>query len=530
MMSGMTVPQLSHLLRDRAVPPVRFPDLYDLAEHLLGQPSVHRATDRLSRPDIAALISGTGHNRRLDLIGLCATDGEPFPAVVDSLPDMTVAPTPPPVDNAETPTGHVLATVVALRDLIELVAHEPVKTGVTGTLLRGERAMLAERLTLDDSHAAVVADLALGAGLIRVVHRTLCATHRGIGLRDNLRGLFEAALHVTRTTVAHSVLTVCAEHSRIDGALIDWAFPNPAAAGHIEAQQFAARCDALGFRDDGITPLGASFLADDQAALDHFAATAFPELVDKVYVLDDLSIIAPGPLTSEVARILDRVSHAEAHGLAPRFRLTTTALNFSFAHGDNADSVRTMLESVSLVPLSATITSFITDAYRHGRFVTLTSGSEGVTVHCSTRELAAAVLNDPRFDGLARQAVGDTAVLCAARIDRFESLLIDAGYHLVEPAPAPVVVDDEADANTDVEAEQLLVAGLGAGHMERALMLAMRTKTRVTISVQMPTGLTDMIVEPRSVANGRLRALDVSVEAERTVPISAITNLTTVEG
>lgn len=530
MMSGMTVPQLSHLLRDRAVTPVRFPDLYDLAEHLLGQASVHRAADRLSRPDIAALRGGTGDDRGLDLIGLCAADGEPFPAVVDALPELAPAPDPAPVASADTPTGHVLATVVALRDLIELVAHEPVKTGVTGNLLRGERAMLAERLTLDDAHAAVVADVAVGAGLIRVVNRMLCATHRGIGLRDDLRGLFDAALVVTRTAVAHSVFTVCAEHNRLDSALLDWAFPDSTSAGHIEAQQFAARCDALGFRDGGVTPLGASFLADDRDALSSFGATAFPELVDKVYVLDDLSIIAPGPLTSEVARILDRVSHAEAHGLAPRFRLTTTALNFTFAHGDNADTVCTMLESVSLVPLSATITSFITDAYRHGRFVTLTSGSEGVTVHCSTRELATAVLNDPRFDGLVRQQVGDTSVLCAARIDRFESLLIDAGYHLVEPAPAPVVVADEVDVNTDVEAEQLLVAGLGAGHMERALLLAMRTKTRVTISVQMPAGLTDMIVEPRSVANGRLRALDVSVEAERTVPISAITNLTTVEG
>ena len=66
--------------------------------------------------------------------------------------------------------------------------------------------------------------------------------------------------------------------------------------------------------------------------------------------------------------------------------------------------------------------------------------------------------------------------------------------------------------------------------MERALLLALRTKTRVTISVHMPAGPTELVVEPRSVANGRLRALDITADAERTVPISAITNLTTVEG
>jgi hypothetical protein len=530
LMSGMTVPELAHLLRERAVTPVRFPDLYDLAEHLLSPASVQSATDRLSAPDVDALRGGAGHQRGLHLVGLCGGDGQPFPAVIDALPAGADSREIPATLDAETPTGHVLATVVALRDLIELAAHEPIKTGVSGNLLRGERAMLAERLTLEEAHAAVVVELALAAGIIRVLNRTLCATEHGIGLRDDLAGLFTTAVAVTRATVAHSVFAVCAETSRLDDALLDWAFPNPTTAGHAAARQFAERCDALGLRDGGTTPLGRALLSDDTSALADFTTTSFPELVTKVYVLDDLSIIAPGPLTSDVARILDRVAHAEAHGLAPRYRLTIAALNYSYAHGDDADSVRAMLESVSLVPLSATITSFITDAYRHGRFVTLTAGSEGVTVHCSTRELAHAVLNDPRFDGVQRQPASDTAVLCAARIDRFESLLIDAGYHLVEPAPTPVVVPNPVDDITTVEAEQLLVAGLGAGHMERALMLALRTKTRVTISVQMPAGPTDMVVEPRSVANGRLRALDINVDAERTVPISAITNLTTVEG
>ncbi len=529
-MSGMTVPELSLLLRERAVTAVRYPDLYDLAEHLLDSPSVQHAVDRLSTPDIESLRGGAGHHRGLHLVGLCAADGQPFPAVLDAVPASVDRGALPDCPAADVPTGHVLATVVALRDLIELAAHEPVKTGVSGNLLRGERTMLAERLTLDDTQAAVVVDLALASGIIRVINRTLCATELGISLRDNLSGLFLAATRVTRNTAAHSVVTLCIENRRLDDALIDWAYPDRTTTGWASARQFVDRCDALGFRDGGITPTGLAFLDDNDSALADFASAEFPALVTQVYVLDDLSIIAPGPLTSEVARILDRVAHAEAHGLAPRYRLTTAALNYSYAHGDDAASVQAMLDSVSLVPLSATITSFVTDAYRHGRFVTLTAGSEGVTVHCSTRELANAVLNDPRFDGVPRQLVSDTAVLCAARIDRFESLLIDAGYHLVEPAPAPVVVPNRVEDLTDADAEQLLVAGLGAGHMERALLLALRTKTRVTISVQMPAGLTDMVVEPRSVANGRLRALDVTVDAERTVPISAITNLTTVEG
>lgn len=533
-MGSMTVPQLSYLLRERGATPVRVTDLYDLAEILLSTPSLARAVDMLSRDDIEALNAGRGTDTNLHAIGLCSETGTPF-APIDSLvaplaAALPVMPEPIAPMDAANPTGHIIATVIAVRDLIELAAREPVKTGVSGTLLRAERVALAERLTLDVAHAAAVADLAARAGFVRPAHRMLCATETGIEARGDVSAVWSALVDVVVKAVPHSVREACARHGRLDDEFLKWQFPVADSAGAAAADSARTWFDALGLRDGGVTPLGRAFLAGDREPFAALARDTFPQLGSQVYVLDDLSIIAPGPLASDTARALDRVATSEAHGLAPRYRLTTIALHHAFAHGDSADSIIRLLEGMSLVPLSATVRSYITDAHRHGRFITVSADQAGVTVLCSTPELADTMAQDPRLDGIVRRRTTESTIVFEARQDRFESLLVDAGYHLVEPAPLPRIVGAPAADTTTAESEQLLVAGLGAGHLERALIVAMKTKTRVQITVQMPAGETTMIVEPRSVANGRVRALDIGVDAERTVPLSAITNLNSVEG
>ena len=529
-MSSMTVPQLSYLLRERGATPVRVADLYDLAELLLSAPSLARAADMLSRDDIEALAADQGTRTNLQAVGLCSDSGVAYPPLDSLLPSIPAEAEPVAPMDAANPTGHIIATVIAVRDLIELTARESVKTGVAGTLLRAERVALAERLTVDVSQASAVADLAARAGFVRAAHRALCATELGIAARNDVSALWSALVDVVVTHVPHSVREACARHGRLDDEFLDWQFPRADSAGAIAAASARQWFDALGLRDGGVTPLGRAFLAGDREPFMALARESFPQLGSQVYVLDDLSIIAPGPLASDTARALDRVATSEAHGLAPRYRLTTIALHHAFAHGDTADSVIGLLESMSLVPLSATVRSFITDAHRHGRFITVTADQAGVTVQCSTVELADSMMTDPRLEGITRRRAQDSAIIFEARQDRFESLLVDAGYHLVEPAPLPRIVSAPVPDATDAESEQLLVAGLGAGHLERALIVAMKAKTRVQITVQMPAGETVMIVEPRSVANGRVRALDTAVDAERTVPLSAITNLNSVEG
>jgi hypothetical protein len=76
-------------------------------------------------------------------------------------------------------------------------------------------------------------------------------------------------------------------------------------------------------------------------------------------------------------------------------------------------------------------------------------------------------------------------------------------------------------------AEQIHELGLGTSHMERALIVAGKTRTRVTLTVETGNGPRTMTLEPRNVANGRVRGLDTVADVERTLPISAILTITT---
>jgi hypothetical protein len=59
--------------------------------------------------------------------------------------------------------------------------------------------------------------------------------------------------------------------------------------------------------------------------------------------------------------------------------------------------------------------------------------------------------------------------------------------------------------------------------MLRQLDLAIRAKVALTVTVAMPGGvLVDYVLEPASVAGGRLRARDRTADIERTLPLSSI--------
>jgi hypothetical protein len=74
-------------------------------------------------------------------------------------------------------------------------------------------------------------------------------------------------------------------------------------------------------------------------------------------------------------------------------------------------------------------------------------------------------------------------------------------------------------------AERLAEKGLGETHLERSLVTAGKSKTPVTLVVDTGSGHKTITLEPRQVANGRVRGLDTKADVERTLPISAIIEL-----
>ena len=63
----------------------------------------------------------------------------------------------------------------------------------------------------------------------------------------------------------------------------------------------------------------------------------------------------------------------------------------------------------------------------------------------------------------------------------------------------------------------------GQAFLARQIEAAIREKRTLTVSVRMPGGtVSDYLLEPTSVANGRMRARDRRADIERTLPLSSI--------
>jgi hypothetical protein len=498
-------------------------DLHDLADALLSTESIVPTLRSLARPELVALASGSagGHAR---MLLLADASGMPYPEVASLLPALLDQPTPIESETVGDSTSIALHSVVALRDLVEWVAGEPLTMGATGSLLRAEEKTLAAGLVVSEEDAIALARIAEAAGLVRTIDRRLYATTRGIDLSDDLVALWSAAFGAIVADLGSSVLESCAAASRLDEPFVEWLLPLRDTHESEILRRVASESRLFGLTAGGTTELGRTAIADLESVTTFFTPL-LPELQTSVYVLDDLSIIAPGPITTGTAQFLAQISRLETRGLAPKRRLDPSLILRAVATGTTVESIVTRLTELSLTPVSAAVTSTIADIANNGRFITLNGTGTDTAAKASHPELGAMLLSDPRLQRLAPVKVDDLTVLYGASRLRVETALVENRYTVVAPAAEPVIVDPAVPTALLELAESLFATGLGSTHLERALITAGKTRSKVTLLVETSTGNKTITLEPRHVANGRVRGLDTVADVERTLPISAIIEL-----
>ena len=60
------------------------------------------------------------------------------------------------------------------------------------------------------------------------------------------------------------------------------------------------------------------------------------------------------------------------------------------------------------------------------------------------------------------------------------------------------------------------------GWLERQLEAAVKARSAVRVTVNLPTGPVELVLEPTGIGGGRLRARDRASDIERTLPLSSI--------
>src|SRR5690606_17860760 len=211
--------------------------------------------------------------------------------------------------------------------------------------------------------------------------------------------------------------------------LVRWIRPRRAAKSVVELVEWTLSEAA----ELGVTGLGA--LSDAGRALveggDAAAALEplLPEPVDHIVLQADLTAVAPGPLTRELAASLGRMADAESHGGATVYRFTPESVRRALDTGASADELHRTLESASTTPVPQPLTYLIDDvARRHGR---LRAGAATAYLRCDDETTLDAILADPRCAALGLRRLAPTVIIARRPFRTLVDELRALGYEPV---------------------------------------------------------------------------------------------------
>ena len=178
-----------------------------------------------------------------------------------------------------------------------------------------------------------------------------------------------------------------------------------------------------------------------------------PPPVDHVLVQADLTVIAPGPLETDLAREMALVADVESAGAATVYRVTEATVRRALDAGRAATEVQELFRSRSRTPVPQALTYLVDDvARRHGA---LRAGGAGSYLRCDDEALLAAVVADRRVESLRLRRIAPTVVVGRASADRVLEVLRDAGYAPVGESAEGAVLISRPDARRAASRQRL---------------------------------------------------------------------------
>ena len=352
--------------------------------------------------------------------------------------------------------GEAFALVRGVEDLLELWGVTAPGVLRSGGLGVRDLRRAAEELDVPEWVAALYAELAYAAGLLAVsetvdgewlptvaydlwrgrdladrwteLARTWLATTRVPGLvgerddRDRAYnalgdGLDRGGAPDARDRALRAL--AAAEPGTAPGAddvraVLDWWQPRRKGRFRDLMTDTALReAERLGFTGRGALAGYARALLDgDAAEAERGLAEVLPEPVDHVLVQADLTAVAPGPLTPELARELALTADIESTGGATVYRFSESSVRRALDAGRSAEELTAFLERRSRTPVPQPLRYLIADvARRHGR---LRVGTASAYVRCDDPATLDELLADRHTAPLRLHRIAPTVLISRA--------------------------------------------------------------------------------------------------------------------
>ena len=540
---------LAALLRARGVhPDVAWQDFFDAAEALLDQASLAKALPTLTNAEATALVracededAGTARDA-LTSLALLRPDGTPWPDVIAAVAGRTppaqpagTAPDPSDDRSAAHAAERAFTTVGVLADLLLAARERPFALLAGGGVSAGEKRQLAEA-GIDPAAVDALVTIAGDAGLVVPIDRRLRTTSPAENwLRAPVSERWIALAKGFRDALPRGVRSS-------DGGWTphaDWPTAHPWEQGWPErADALLERARLLGLvADDGTEPQWAASLRSG-GPVDASALTAMlPTEVDRIFLQNDLTAIAPGPLAPALDVRLRTMATRESAAQASSYRFRAESIARALVLGETEQSILDFLGGISLTGLPQPLQYLIAQtSQRHGLVRVSTDAETGRTrIESADQTLIDAMSVDQslRALGLSRHVaslttrVGRDTVYWALTDAHYPATIVDKDGTVVTEERNPPA-DPAHDHAPDFSA---LIATLrahqgpdaDAAWLDRELDAAVRSRAVLRVTVGMPDGSTrDLVLEATGLGGGRLRGRDRTADVERTLPVSSI--------
>ena len=315
-----------------------------------------------------------------------------------------------------------------------------------------------------------------------------------------------------------------------------------------ELHLLAEQAQGIGFSVSGMpTNLALHCLTGNFEAAVVALTPHLPKAQGTLIVQADLSLIAPGPLETNVESTLRKFAQIEQVSVACTYRLSALSLSHGLECGLTGQQIRDLLADLSGKALPQPVEYLLREAEsRFGRLRLLEGkGTERTLIQSTDGLLLTEILNDVRL-----RPFGLFAITASSLATRFESEVVyfglrDVGY-------VPVRIDSEGKV-VSPQAKRSWAAGVSASVSDpiielveqlrraddrvgaepddqdllRQIQLALKSKAELNVVLTGRDGSeVEFRVLPTSLANGRLRGLDKKADIERTLPLERIVRVT----
>lgn len=166
---------------------------------------------------------------------------------------------------------------------------------------------------------------------------------------------------------------------------------------------------------DGLSTLGLALFTDEITADVPWVSSLFPTPIEQVLIQADLTAVAPGPLTPELATKLALLAQVESHGGATVHRFSAKSIRTAFDAGWTAREIHDFLARISRTPVPQPLTYLVDDVAR--RFGTLRIGQAESFLRSDDPAILNELLHHPRAAGLRLRQIAPTVLLSELPLD-----------------------------------------------------------------------------------------------------------------